>query len=384
MTPAPPDCPIPGAHGMCSPEGSGANGVLMLGEAMGEAEMEDGLPFRPYAPAGSVLERAIRRCGYDREAFVLWNAIPTHPPKNYINPNWEGAALAWGRPMLEGVIREYKPRCILALGTTALKASTGVAGDKCGASYLRGYVLPGLGDVPVVAALHPAFLRRGAMPLLSVLMHDIKLAVAVAATKPGERAEFYSPVLSRAWQFLHPLRLNFYEPEIPSGYILHPSEEEAWDFLRKAESRSADLIAYDIETPHSASASENDTDELAETDILSIQFSLERGTGVFLPWREPFFEIARRVLALPNPKAGCNNWRFDDPLLRAHGCRINGEVHDIRWAFHHLQPDLKAHLQFIMSFYQEPDFAFPWKHLAETQKAAYGCLDVDAVQRVMG
>ena len=30
----------------------------------------------------------------------------------------------------------------------------------------------------------------------------------------------------------------------------------------------------------------------------------------------------------------------------AHGCRLNGVLHDLRWAFHTRQPDLKAALQF--------------------------------------
>jgi hypothetical protein len=30
----------------------------------------------------------------------------------------------------------------------------------------------------------------------------------------------------------------------------------------------------------------------------------------------------------------------------AHGCRLNGVLHDLRWAFHTRQPDLKSALQF--------------------------------------
>src|SRR5690348_12649364 len=79
------ECPIPDAKGHCSPDGLGTNGVLILGEAMGEAELKDSLPFRPWAPAGSVLDRAIRRCGFQRDQFVIYNAVPIHPPKNYLD-----------------------------------------------------------------------------------------------------------------------------------------------------------------------------------------------------------------------------------------------------------------------------------------------------------
>ena len=379
-------CPIPGATGLwCSPEGTGSNGVLVLGEALGEAEAQDGLPFRPKAEAGSVLERAIRRAGFDRSQFVLWNVVPVRPPHNYLEgAPWENEAVAWGLPMLKGVIDEYKPRVILALGNVALRASTGLCGERRTISHLRGYCVPSTLDVnAVVGSFHPSFLRRGAMTLFSVLMHDLKLAVLCAALKPGQTGRFMSPVLGRDFIYTRPAQLAGLEsPQIPPGYILHPSEEEAWEFFKQAEGQPGCLLSYDIETPRSAITTEDDTDELAETEILSIQFSLGPGTGIFMPWREPYADIARRLCALPNPKAGCNNWRFDDPLLWAHACPIAGQRHDIRWAWHHLQPDMKSSLQFIASFYQEPDFNFPWKHLHEAQAQAYGVCDVDAVQRI--
>ena len=57
-------CPCPG-EGFSRPEGRGTLGVLIVGEALGE---HDGLPFRPNAPAGSVLERALNR--------VKWAGAP--------------------------------------------------------------------------------------------------------------------------------------------------------------------------------------------------------------------------------------------------------------------------------------------------------------------
>lgn len=380
--PTPPDCPVPNATGFCSPEGTGSNGVLILGESLGEAEAEDGLPFRPSAPAGSVLERAIRRAGFDRREFVLWNVVPVHPPKNWLEgAPWEAAACAWGLPMLEEVIRDYKPKVVLALGNVALRCASGVAGERRGVGNLRGYCLSSRLADACVGSFHPSFLRRGAMSLLSVLMHDIKLACLIAKLQPGQRGRFASPVLGRDFIYTRPTQLASLDaPPVPPGYVLHPTERDAWVFLEQA--RDAKLIAYDIETPRSAVTTEDDTDELAEVDILSIQFSLAPGTGIFMPWREPFIDVARRVLALPNAKAGCNNWRFDDPLLVAHGCPPAGHRHDVRWAWHHLQPDMKASLQFVASFYQEPDFNFPWKHLHDVNGPLYGILDVDAVQRI--
>ena len=386
----PSDCPIPGARGFqAMPEGSGALRVLVLGEALGDAEAIDGLPFRPYAPAGSLLERAITRCGFSREQFAVWNVVPTQPPKNYLEgAPYEAAAVAWGMPILEKVIRDYNIGAILALGNIPLRATTGMCGEYRSITHLQNWVLPSRWPgVAVVPALHPAFLRRGALPLFSVLMHGLKLAVAVAATsgQPGATATFFSPVLWRDFSWVCPQSIpDPNNPTVPARYICYPNESTAFDFLRECEQHSNKLVAYDIETPRSTEATENDSDELEDTQILSIQFSLGRGTGIFLPWRDGYAEAARAILALPNPKAGANTWRFDDPLLEAHGVRLGGVRHDVRWAFHHLQPDLKAALQFVASFYcvGKPGWT-AWKHQHGAQPEFYGIRDVDAVQEIM-
>ena len=61
--------------------------------------------------------------------------------------------------------------------------------------------------------------------------------------------------------------------------------------------------------------------------------------------------------------------------------RSNGRNDNVRWVWHHLQPDLPAHLQFVASFY---GMDFPWKHLSVSAPEFYGCADVDAPQRIMG
>jgi uracil-DNA glycosylase family 4 len=328
-----------------------------------------------------VLERAIRRSGYSREQFVVYNTVPAQPPRNWLEgAPYEAEAIAWGRPFVEEVIRKFRPRCILALGGVALKAATGVCGEYRGISHLRGWVLPSRHGIPVVGSFHPAFLRRGEMAHFGVLMHDLKLAVAVAGGRP---TRFFSPVLWRDFEYTPFEPRPIEEPAVPPGYQTHPSEQAAWDWLRGLEGHPDALLAYDIETPRSTEADEEDSDELADTQILSIQFSHAVGTGIFLPWREGYVDVARAALALGNVKAGANTWRFDDPLLKAHGCRLNGVRHDVRWTWGHLQPDLKKSLQFISSFYQTKDFCQPWKALHLSHPEVYGIKDVDAIQYIL-
>jgi uracil-DNA glycosylase family 4 len=359
-----PTCPIPGARGFSRIEGTGSNGVLILGEAMGEQELNDGgYPFRPWAPAGSVLERAIRRAGWSRESFLIWNAIPTHPPGNNLKGSWLSEALAWGRWHLEQVIAKYHPRAILALGNIAAHMAIGKAGDGFNIGLIEGYPFPSpLGPV-VVPSFHPSFLRRGEMSHFGCLLRDIGLAADIA--REG--------------------RLPSTPPEKPpEGYVTNPSPADAEGFFCfLLDGAYPDRpIAYDIETPYSRSETEEEAEEAeSESDnrIESIQFSLAPGSGIFLPWREPYTAIARKVLALPNPKLGWNNWRFDDPRLRANGVSICGPNHDLMWAWHHLQPDLPRGLQFAAG---KLDWPYAWKHLAASRPEFYGITDVDVLQTI--
>jgi uracil-DNA glycosylase family 4 len=376
------NCPIPGWRGSSEPEGLCTNGVLIVAEALGSHEAEDGLPMRPHAPAGSVLERAIRRSGFDRQQFALWNIVPVQPPNNWLEgAPYEAGAITWGLTFLPEVLTRFRPRVILALGNVALKALTTLSGI----SDARGYPLPSRYDIPVIGSLHPAYLRRGKMSYLSVLMHDLRFAVALASAKTASNGlsktvEFWSPVLWRqaAYDIPWPLPpINAIRPE--PRYIQYPSEQDAIDYLHECERQPNPVIAYDIETPYGATK-ETDEDDTSDK-ILSIQFSLAPKTGIFLPWRGGFIEAAKRILELGNPKVGANCWRFDAPKLAANGARIGGTQHDLRWAFKHFQPDLSASLQFIASFYAPG--CGPWKHLAQVQPQWYGIRDVDITLRCL-
>ncbi len=371
-------CPIPHATGHLRPEGRCDNGVMLLGEAMGEAEAREGLPFRPWAEAGSVLERAITRAGFHRDQFLLWNAVPTHPPKNYlVGAEYEEEAIRWGLPFVRDLVERFHVRAILALGDVPLGQLTGHREIMKN----RGYPIWSHSvGVPVIGTLHPSFLRRGAMSYLGVLIHDLRFAVELA--RHSERVEFHSPVLRRPVHY-GPFYLEGGLSDLsPLGYIEYPSEDDGWEFLERVERQKDILVAYDIETPRSHSIDEENSDDLDESEIVSIQFSLAPESGIYFPWRDPFIEIARRVLRTGNPKVGANCWRFDDPRLRAHDVDIQGPQHDLRWAWKHFQPDLSGGLQFITSYYA-PELGI-WKHTSQSNPRMYGIRDVDALQRVMG
>jgi len=304
--------------------------------------------------------------GMSRDQFVLANTVPYRPPKNFLEgAKYEHEAVEGCRPLLEQTLERFRPGCVLTLGNIATRAMTGLAGDKLGVGSLTGFILPSRYDVPVVPCFHPSYLRRGKMSHFGVLMRSIRLAITVAREK---RQPILPPV-----------------DDPPPGYILRPTEEVAVAFQREVQRHATDNIerrylAYDIETPYSTSEDSAEEAEGAQT-IKSIQFSLASGTGIFMPWRAPFLEIARWILGTRLPKLSWNGWRFDDPVIRSNGVTIGGELHDLMWAWHHLQPDLPRGLQFAAA---QSGWPWPWKHLDHARPEFYGIVDVDVLHYLVG
>lgn len=347
--------------GFSLPEGEGRLGVMVFGEALGEHESRDGLPFRPYAESGSLLERVFGLAGLKREDFILYNSVNCRPPRNYLEgASYEQEAISHCQSHRNRVVDRYRPRVLVALGGVALRTLTGLGGPRQGLTLLRGYVLdsPYYYRLPVVGSYHPSFVNRGNKGLVGVLLRDLMLAVEVAKSGVKTYAE---------------------------NYILTPSVEEAWKWYWSlyGDGHSQIPIAFDIETDYSAK--EVDESELEEVgqNITQVQFSIGEGSAIVLPWGGEYLDVIRKVMALPNPKWGWNSRLFDLPMLRAHGVEVNGEHHDLMNAWHHLQPDLPKGLQYVTSFYA-PHFG-PWKHLAgeegDRDLYYYGAKDADATYR---
>src|ERR1017187_10098312 len=317
-------------------DGMGSLGVMICAEASGEQEAREGVPLVKWAPAGSLLERTFRRMGYAREQFSLTNCLRCRPRNNWI----EGAPWQWGalnacRPNLDAAIADRRPRAILALGDTATRELTGEAGEARGVSHLCGYVLRGPNDIPVVPAFHPAFIRRGNARLQGVFARNLQRAVNVAA---GKDREWMWGIDAERKETYGQLR-----------YSLHPSLDEARSFAERVGSNGGSVVSYDIATYESASLDEDARDGFTDTRIRLIQFTVESGAGIALPWEGVYREVAQRILRTPNVKCGHNLWLFDNKVLDACGLRegidlrVAGPIHDTLQMFHHWQPDLPAH-----------------------------------------
>lgn len=374
-------CPLDGFKlgGFSYPEGTCNNGVLIVGEALGEKEKQDGLPLRPHAESGSVLQAAFKRLQLERDEFALWNLIACQPPfNNLANTPYEFRAIEHCRIHFAQVLNKFKGKVkvIFALGNLPLRHLCTEVMDlyqyaldtkdkslkkKLGIYSLRGYKFQSFLGVPIVGTLHPSNINRDGRIHLHTLMRDLWFALEVAKGNVGE-----------------------FKP----NYLIEPTFDQAREFIEQCRRVPNEAISYDIETPDTVletDETELEYENLEVRNIDSIQFSIKENTGIFLPWFGEYVNIAAQILALPNPKIGWNNWEFDKVNLEYHlgkGC-INGVNHDLMWAWKHANADFVKTgraLQFAANWYA-PEMP-AWKHTSKTDSKNYACQDVDAVKRI--
>ena len=114
------------------PEGLGTRNIVLIGEALGEEEARDGLPFRPKASSGSKLEEVFKIVEGDllepvrRDQFKLWNLLGCQPPWNLLEGMpWERDAILHCRQAyfndVVGSVGDISNRVIVAFGNLPLK-----------------------------------------------------------------------------------------------------------------------------------------------------------------------------------------------------------------------------------------------------------------------
>ena len=335
--------------------------LLLVGEASGESEARENLPFRPHAQSGSLLADALRECNISRSEIAITNVVRCRPPKDWL----AGAPYEWNAishcttNFLYRVIEDLKPRAILALGATAMRALTSQPKGKYGQlEIVRGYVAAGVGPaqgIPVIATMHPSWIRRGNAQATPLLQRDLRRAFLLATGRLVEGKHFAID--------LGTLGLR---------YQTSPTIEEAWAF---AENVDPELpLAFDIETPLSTRSDEDERTSFTDRDIKLFQCTQRRGSGIALPFRDEYISAIERILFQCSCKVGFNNWNFDDPVLAANGIDV-GITDDAMVLYSTYWSDLPKNLQAAA---QSCGFPFPWKALSDSDLAFYGCCDVDA------
>lgn len=164
--------------------------LMAIGEAPGKHENEAGIPF--VGASGEVLNDCLRKAGIRRSEVYVTNVCKYQPPLNdlrklhLIDIKLEEQA-EW---MWEHEISKLRPKCILAVGDTALEYVCGVTGIL---NYRGSILLAKDGVTKVVPTVHPAALfnrydsgkQVGGLEYtyLKLIEHDIRRAVEESKTR---------------------------------------------------------------------------------------------------------------------------------------------------------------------------------------------------------
>jgi len=140
-------------------EGSGRLGVMIVGEAPGSSEDEQGRPF--VGTAGSLLNETLTTLDVERGDLYITNVVKCRPPGNRTPTREEVAACL---PYLLRQIEILRPRRIIALGAVSAGALLGLIGrqvervgdvrGKCFRGRVAGV------DVEICVTYHPAAVLR--------------------------------------------------------------------------------------------------------------------------------------------------------------------------------------------------------------------------------
>ncbi len=143
--------PVPG-------EGPDNARVMLIGEAPGEKEDEEGRPF--VGPAGRLLTKLLESIGVKREEVFITNVVKCRPPNNR-DP--EPSEIEACRPFLMAQIRILKPKIIVCLGRHSAREVLRIFGHRewrtLSISSIRGRVFRGFLDneeVFILPTYHPA------------------------------------------------------------------------------------------------------------------------------------------------------------------------------------------------------------------------------------
>ena len=140
-------------------EGPPDAAIMLVGEQPGDQEDLMGRPF--VGPAGKVLDRALADAGLDRSKLYVTNGVkhfknePRGKKRLHKRPDiGEIEVCAW---WLDIERRMIKPKMIVALGATALRA---VTGRSAAIASLRGRSNRLPDGTMLIVTIHPSYLLR--------------------------------------------------------------------------------------------------------------------------------------------------------------------------------------------------------------------------------
>ena len=143
------------ATNMVFSDGNPKSKIMLLGEAPGFNEDQEGLPF--VGRAGALLDKMLASINLDRKNVYISNIINYRPPENRRPTDEE---IKRYLPFVEKHIEIINPKILVLLGSTAMNALIG-SGEVI--SKVRGNWIEkkfGKCKTSIIVTFHPAFLMR--------------------------------------------------------------------------------------------------------------------------------------------------------------------------------------------------------------------------------
>jgi len=136
-------------------DGNPKSKIMLIGEAPGANEDEEGLPF--VGRAGALLDKMLAAINLDRKKVYISNIINYRPPDNRRPTDEE---IKRYLPFITRHIEIINPKILVLLGSTAMNA---LIGNEVVISKMRGkWIEKKFGNckTSVIITFHPAFLMR--------------------------------------------------------------------------------------------------------------------------------------------------------------------------------------------------------------------------------
>ena len=136
-------------------DGNPKSQIMILGEAPGSNEDQEGLPF--VGRAGALLDKMLSSINLDRKNVYISNIINYRPPENRRPTDEE---INRYLPFIKKHIEIIAPKILILLGSTAMNA---LIGNEVVISKIRGQWIEkefGQCKTSMIVTFHPAFLMR--------------------------------------------------------------------------------------------------------------------------------------------------------------------------------------------------------------------------------
>lgn len=296
-----PRCGACGLYKTCAspkmrPNGPAKARIMIVGEAPGQSEDEQGIPF--VGKSGEYLRNAVDRVGFDLDDAVLTNSIICRPPGNKTPSEKE---IEYCSPNLRETIRSEKPEVIVTLGYSALKAVIGSYWNREIGAMERwvGWQIP-LENHWICPTYHPSFLLRMEDRMLDrIFEKHLRDAFAIKQ--------------------MPPLRPD-YESSIELLYEASNINRRVREFCRKPRA------AFDFETTCLKP-------EYQHARIVSCSISDGRETIAF-PWSESVRDATSEFIKSPCKKIASNLKMEERWCLEFLGHGVNAWEWDVMLATH--------------------------------------------------